>query len=335
MATNSDLADPPPPDADASPARGNLPGAERPLTFSVALKSLWKLTGPGFWPGVIFMGYAGYTLAHRALTLDVAGLFGLGAMGPLALGGTLMLNDYFDRALDAENPRKRGSPLLAGEFAPVNALHGAVALHLMALGVAFAISRPFALVVGAALLLSVLYSVPPARFKRIPGVDLLTNVTGFGILAPWAGWALGGGSLGAFPFYYWLVSAPGVAAAYMVTTLADREADEKTGVNSITVAIGPRASLALGTAALSVAAGAVVLDGLTSHWSGNPPRLFAWPFVQKVWPVAVGPVFLYVWFVRALNPRNFWFSNAVMALVVLIPNVLFLLWYAGWWVLPP
>lgn len=280
------------------------------------------------------MGYAGYTLAKRSLTLDVAGLFGLGAMGPLALGGSLMLNDYFDRALDAENPRKRGSPLLSGEFAPVNALHGAAALHLIALGVALAVSKPFALVVGAALLLSVLYSVPPFRFKRIPGVDLLTNVTGFGLLAPLAGWALGGGALGSFPSYYWLLSAPGVAAAYMVTTLADREADARSGVKSITVAIGPRASLLLGTAALAVAALAVILDGLLSHWSGTPARLFAWPFVQKVWPVALGPIFFYVWFVRSINPGNFWFYNAVMALTVLIPNVLFLLWYSGWWVIP-
>src|SRR3972149_4783152 len=137
-------------------------GAERPITFSVAFKSLWKLTGPGFWPGVIFMGYVGYTLSKGVLTLDVAGFFGLATLGPLALGGSLMLHDYFDRADDAENPRKRGSPLLKGEWDPVNALHAAVALHLMALGVALAISRPFALVVGAALALSGLYSVPPA-----------------------------------------------------------------------------------------------------------------------------------------------------------------------------
>lgn len=304
----------------------------RPLTFSVALKSLWKLTGPGFWPGPIFMGYVGYTLAKGALTLDVAGFFGLATMGPLALGGALMLNDYFDRSQDVANPRKRGSPLLTGEFDPVNGLHGAVALHLLALGVALAISKEFALVVGAALLLSVAYSVAP-RLKRVPGFDLLTNVAGFGLLAPWAGWALGGGRLAEFPSYYWLVSVPALVAAYMVTTIVDMEADARTGVRSVSVVLGRRGSLALGTLGLSVAGAAVVLDGLWSHWSGQPARLFEWPFVQRVWPLAVGPVLFYVWFVRALTPRNFWFVSALMGLVVLIPNVLFLLWVAGWWVI--
>ncbi|MBI4362440.1 MAG: UbiA prenyltransferase family protein [Euryarchaeota archaeon] len=312
-----------------SPTAPAVPG-EQPLqiTFGKMFRSLWSLSGPGFWAGSIFMGYIGHILARKAITLDVNLFFGAVVLGPLVLGGTLMLNDYFDREDDRGNPRKARSPILRGIVDPVNALHASLALMAIGLSLAAAISREFALLSVGAAVLAVAYSTPPVRLKRVGGFDLVANLLGFGVLCPLGGWTIAGGRIADFPLFFLWVSLGGVASAYLATTLVDYEADTRAGVRSIAVKLGRRATYWGGFVAMAVASAAVLYDGFVR---GPQAFLYRPEFVQRVWPLAVAPVGFYAWFVRLMTPRNFWFTSAMVAFSVAIPNILFLLWYAGVW----
>src|SRR2546426_5769684 len=70
--------------------------------------------------------------------------------------------------------------------------------HLLAFSVALlaggqlaALTLPLAFQMAYAICfaMSILYSVPPFRFKAVAGVDWLINMWGFGTLTPFAGWA--------------------------------------------------------------------------------------------------------------------------------------------------
>jgi hypothetical protein len=50
----------------------------------------------------------------------------------------------------------------------------------------------FQIAYGICFLLSILYSVPPFRFKAVAGVDWVINMWGFGTLTPYAAWAATG-----------------------------------------------------------------------------------------------------------------------------------------------
>ena len=108
-----------------------------------------------------------------------------------------------------------------------------------------------------ALLLSLIYSLPPLRLCARPGWDLAANAIGYGGLA----YVIGGGAvsndvmpliLGAVP---WVLL---VAGTFLHTTILDVEGDAAAGKHTTTVIIGERRSallsLAFGTAAFVLAA---------------------------------------------------------------------------------
>src|SRR5690606_15305030 len=102
-------------------------------------------------------------------------------------GGTLAINSAFDRDegdigyLDAPPPVPRH--LLA---------FGMALMALGQLAAIVALPRSFAAVYGACFVMSVLYSVPPFRWKAVAGLDLVINALGFGALTAYAGWTLAG-----------------------------------------------------------------------------------------------------------------------------------------------
>ena len=108
----------------------------------------------------------------------------------------------------------------------------------------------------AALLLSLIYSLPPLRLCARPWWDLAANAIGYGGLA----FVIGGGAvsndvmpliLGAVP---WVLL---VAGTFLHTTILDVEGDAAAGKHTTTVIIGERRSallsLAFGTAAFVLA----------------------------------------------------------------------------------
>jgi len=105
------------------------------------------------------------------------------AWGVLGNGGTLAINSAFDRDegdigyLEDPPPIPRHLSLFA------------VTMMLLGLAVALSLGWRFTIAYSVCLIMSLLYSVPPFRFKARAGWDLLINAIGFGALTIYAGWA--------------------------------------------------------------------------------------------------------------------------------------------------
>jgi chlorophyll synthase len=296
-----------------------------PVSFSEMIKYLWQLTLPEFWIVAIFPVYIGYILASKNIFPTVESFLALIIMGPLIMGSTLMLNEYFDRDIDRKNPRKANSPLIKGLIEPGNALEAAIALMLIGSLTSFAISIPFTVVVVSCILLSLFYSAPPLRFKSLPGADMIVNAVGLGVLCPLAGYLTVSNPQESFPLLYLIISTTGLGAAYISTTMVDYDVDRECGINSISVKIGKRNAYLLGLAFIAIANFGVIFMGLYNM----PP--FAPRIVGKIWPLCVLTVVFYAWLVRRVTRRTFWVNFAMIAIAVGVENVMWVLWYTGYW----
>jgi len=180
------------------------------------------------------------------------------------LGAVHLANGWNDRAGDRIN--RKGREVASG------ALQGrelaALGVFMLLLAVAAAACPPVTmgarLALGAALGLGVAYVGPPLEWKRRPGLDLVAQAAGYGVVAfllgiessPSAGQSLPAALSQAVPY------ALGIATVGLTTMLADRAGDEAVGQRTTVVALGPvRAgnlalSLAVGTSAAGLAGGA-------------------------------------------------------------------------------
>src|SRR5206468_3774189 len=118
-------------------------------------------------------------------------------------------------------------------------------------------------------LLSILYSVPPFRFKAVAGVDWVINMWGFGTLTPFAAWAATGRPLDAGHALVLLGFCPLFAGLYPLTQLYQMEEDRRRGDRTLALLLGLRASLgvAIGCATLAI--------GLFG-WAAAVLRVRAW-----------------------------------------------------------
>ena len=202
---------------------------------------------PAEWP---IMG------AHTALGYVLAvGLKGAGsgerllpALGALALwviflnGGTLALNSVFDKD-EGDIGYLRAPP------PPPRHLLGFSAA-LLAGGQLLSVALPLAFRIDYAicLVLSILYSVPPFRFKAVAGVDWVINMWGFGTLTPFAAWAATGRPLDLAHALVLLGFCPLFAGLYPLTQLYQVEEDRRRGDRTLALMLGMRASLAVAIA---------------------------------------------------------------------------------------
>ena len=162
-------------------------------------------------------------------------------------GGTLAINSAFDRDsgdigyLDAPPPVPRG--LLWFGLA----LMGAGQLGALLLPAGFAVAYAICFV------LSVLYSIPPFRFKAVAGVDWLINMVGFGTITPYAGWAATGMELTPVAAIVLFAFCPLFAALYPLTQLYQFDEDRARGDRTLALMLGMRASLSVAVTASGVA----------------------------------------------------------------------------------
>lgn len=225
-------------------------------------------------------------LGANALGAD-AGAIGAGAMAVVVWvvflnGGTLAINSAWDNDegdigyLDAPPP------------APRNLAAFAMALMIVGQVAALALPAGYAALYATCFLMSVMYSVPPARLKAVAGADWVINLIGFGTLTPLAGWVATGRPVE--PAALWIFGGFGAlfAALYPLTQLYQLEEDRARGDRTLAIAVGVRPSLLIALAAvlLAFAAFAVGLRaGAVAGWRMLLllPALGAWVAVLLPW----------------------------------------------------
>jgi protoheme IX farnesyltransferase len=104
----------------------------------------------------------------------------------LAAGGTLALNQYRERDLDARMDRTRARPLPAGRLQPLEAWLFGVALTLVGTAYLAALVNPLVALVTLATTILYLFAYTPLK-RRTPLCTLVGAVAG--ALPPVAGWA--------------------------------------------------------------------------------------------------------------------------------------------------
>ena len=247
----------------------------------------WRRWGYRLFPGDVFS----YVLhlrpaewpimaAHTALGYVLAvGLKGAGsgqrllpALGALAIwviflnGGTLAINSVFDKDEGDIGYLNAPPPL------PRHLLAFSVALLAGGQLVAFALPPGFRIAYAICFVLSILYSVPPFRFKAVAGVDWVINMWGFGTLTPFAGWAATGRPLDAGHALVLLAFCPLFAGLYPLTQLYQMEEDRRRGDRTLALLLGLWASLGV---AIACTALAFALFG----WAAAVLQVRAWPLV--------------------------------------------------------
>jgi 4-hydroxybenzoate polyprenyltransferase len=226
---------------------------------------------PAEWPIMTAHTALGYLLAvgwygaSRGIELLPA-LSGVALWVVCLNGGTLALNSAFDR--DEGDIGYLRSPPPAPRH-----LAGA-ALVVMSVGqlLALLLPRAFALAYATCFALSVLYSVPPFRFKAVAGVDWLINMWGFGTITPFAGYAATGL---APPFAHAMVLlgfCPLFAALYPLTQLYQIKEDRRRGDRTLALILGTRRSLVVALWCTALGFACFVAAGLQSAWGNSAWR---------------------------------------------------------------
>ena len=246
---------------------------------------------PAEWP-IMFV----HLLTGSALSLGLAGIIaGLGGLpllwGSLAFviglnGGTLALNSAFDKDEGDVAYLKRPPP------PPPGLAWFGFGLMVAGLLVALTLPRPFALAYGLCAVMSVLYSVPPVRLKATPGVDWLVNMAGFGLLTPYAGWALTGREVAGPGRVVLIAFALLFGSLYPLTQIYQREEDRRRGDRTLASALGLDRSLLLAIVMAGLSFLGFALAGAASGWGAGLNGLSRWAALVSAaaaWAVVLLP----------------------------------------------
>lgn len=157
------------------------------------LADYWELTKPRVVAMVLvttlcgfYLGAGGVWQAHIIMAL-LAG-------SALAAGGTLALNQFMERDLDARMLRTRTRPLPEARLRPGEALWFGLALGLVGIGYLYFAVNPLTAFLTAAI--SVIYLLIYTPLKRVSSICSVVGAIP-GALPPVAGWAAAHGSLDA------------------------------------------------------------------------------------------------------------------------------------------
>ena len=262
--------------------------------------------------------YIGWVLAAQTL-LPVDWTFYLGLLSILPfLGiGTVLLNDAFDVKVDSLSRRKGEFASSRGDIDRRTLVIIAVVSLLISLAMALLLSPEFALVMGLLILFTLLYSVPPVQLSRRPGLDLLANMLGIGVLCTIAGWVLA--SPGSLPPTVWLItSALGTGTFFLLPTLMDYESDREGGKATVAVALGWAGACALGTVLISMADVGIVYMSLSSI-------ILKPAFLWIAWPIILGEVVIFPVLARRRDLRKV--LTGAMGGLLFIGNLVIVLSY--------
>jgi len=164
-------------------------------------------------------------------------------------GGTLAINSAFDQ--DEGDVGYLKSP----PKTPKYLLHISAVMLAAAFLLGYLLPLVFAWATAACVLMSVLYSVPPARLKARAGWDLIINMLGFGLLTPLAGWGLTGQPLTP---WFWKICIGFTflfGALYPATQIYQIEEDTARGDRTMVIKLGVAKSLIAAVAMQLIAHG--------------------------------------------------------------------------------
>jgi 4-hydroxybenzoate polyprenyltransferase len=196
-------------------------------------------------------------------------------------GGTLAINSVFDR--DTGDIGYLNAP----PQLPRYLLQFSLALLIGGQLLALTLPAGFQIAYAVCFVLSILYSVPPFRFKAVAGVDWVINMWGFGTLTPYAAWAATGRPLDLGSGLVLFAFCPLFAGLYPLTQLYQFEEDRRRGDRTLALILGMRVSLILATLCTLVAffvfaSAAVLLSvGSKGYFLGLP--LMLWLAVLLPW----------------------------------------------------
>jgi 4-hydroxybenzoate polyprenyltransferase len=262
--------------------------------------------------------YIGWILAAgRLLPTEWSFLWGLLSILPFLGMGTVLLNDAFDIGVDRLSGRKGG---LASSRDRVEkrtlVIIAGISLSI-SLALAMVVSSDFALVMALLILFTLLYSVPPVHLSRRPGIDILANVLGIGVLCTVAGWVMAAPDT--LPPTIWLLTtALGTGTFFLLPALMDYESDRQGGKMTVAGALGWKGACVLGTALISMADVGIVYMSLSSIVLGPS-------FLWIAWPIILGEVIIFPVLVR--RPDLIRQMTGAMAGLLFIGNLAIVLSY--------
>ncbi|HYT81862.1 MAG TPA: UbiA family prenyltransferase [Gemmatimonadales bacterium] len=209
---------------------------------------------PAEWPIMAAHTILGYVLAV-GFTGVVRGMLLPEALRALVIwvvflnGGTLAINSVFDKDEGDIGYLHAPPPL------PRYLLHFSLALLVAGQLLAFTLPAGFRVAYAICFAMSILYSVPPFRFKAVAGVDWVINMWGFGTLTPYAAWAATGRPLDLGHGLVLLAFCPLFAGLYPLTQLYQFEEDRRRGDRTLALIVGMRAGLVVALASTLLAFG--------------------------------------------------------------------------------
>jgi chlorophyll synthase len=203
---------------------------------------------------------AGVPLADRFAVLAL----GILITGPLVCASSQAVNDWFDRHVDAINEPNR--PIPSGRIPGRWGLGLAILWTALSLLAAIPLGTFGVFAVGIALAFSWAYSAPPLRFKQNGWI----GNTAVGITYEGLAWVTGAGiMLGSHvpPMPVIVLAVLYSLGAHGIMTLNDFKAiegDQKMGVRSLPVLLGPQGAARVASAVMLIAQ--IVVIGLLLSW---------------------------------------------------------------------
>ena len=153
------------------------------------------------------------------------------------------LNQVCDVVADRVNKPHR--PIPSGRVSRRGATALAVGLYLAALGLAASINLQCFVIAGAGALLTLAYSLPPVRTKRLTFGANMTIAASRGLLLPICGWSTVRSVWSAEPWYIGLVFFLFILGAASTKDFSDVAGDAADGCRTLPVRYGPRRSAVL------------------------------------------------------------------------------------------
>lgn len=210
------------------------------MPYALHMRPLsWIIVAGHFTMGFIFAG--GFKLAYLPALLS-----GWVVWVVLLNGGALAFNSFYDK--DKGDITWLNNP----PAIPKYLLQFSILLFIVGLIAAFFVNIKFFIASLSASILSILYSHPKIRLKKITGLDALANVIAYGILTPYAGYALINNeisdSFGLVLVAMFFLTMGG----YPLSTIYQYEEDIKRGDRTLTAFLGKKNSLLFSMAAITI-----------------------------------------------------------------------------------